>query len=73
MITVSDLEKSNSIPAALYDGNGHVVDRKITAFDPATGDVDSFELDANGRFVIDGDCLRIKREQFTPPLTIEVT
>jgi hypothetical protein len=57
-------------PLIVLDANGMVVRRLITAFDPETGDVESFVLDRDGRPLVEGpDEDRVRRlEVFPAPL-----
>lgn len=60
------------IPLDVYDANGMIINRKITAFDTDTGEVESFICDSvTGSVIIDGQAGEaLKRtEKYPAPLT----
>lgn len=62
------------IPLDVYDANGMIINRKITAFDTDTGEVESFIVNPDGsfQFLVDDDNsspVRKRLERYAAPLT----
>lgn len=47
-LTVEDMNEKHMLPLNVYDANGMVIRRKITAFNPTTGEVESLILIKEG-------------------------
>jgi len=56
-------------PLNVYDANGMVIRRKITRFDVDTGEVESFVLNPDGSYKMDGESLTRRIETYPDPLT----
>jgi hypothetical protein len=66
-IDAEEANRREMTPLIVLDANGMVVRRLITAFDPETGEVESFVLDRDGRPRAEGpDELLVRRLEVYP-------